>query len=160
MDATTEITTVERTVSIAARPETVWEFFVDPEKATRWMGMTATLEPEPGGVYRCEVIPGHTARGEFVELDPPHRLVYTWGWEANDKGETSLEPGSSTIEVELTPEGDGTKLRFVHRDLPSSESAESHAHGWDHYLPRLEVAAGGGDPGEDPWLTQDMQSQS
>jgi hypothetical protein len=65
-------------------------------------------------------------------------------------------PGSSTIEIELTPEGDGTSLRFVHRDLPSAESTASHGHGWDHYLTRLETAAAGGDPGEDPWLTQPM----
>ena len=156
MDATTETTTVERTISIAASPETVWEFFVDPEKLTRWKGMKADLDATPGGIYRCEVIPGHTARGEFVELDPPHRLVFTWGWE----NESAVPPGTSTIEVELTPEGDGTSLRFVHRDLPGAESAASHAHGWDHYLPRLAVAASGGDPGEDPWLTQDMQSAS
>jgi uncharacterized protein YndB with AHSA1/START domain len=157
MDATTEATVVERRISIEASPETVWEFLVDPAKATRWMGQHATFEAQPGGLYRCEVIPGHTARGEFVELDPPRRLVFTWGWEPGEKGETSLEPGASTIEVELTPEGEGTKLRFVHRDLPSAEAAESHAHGWDHYLPRLEIAAAGGDPGEDPWLTQEMQ---
>ncbi|TML15297.1 MAG: hypothetical protein E6G33_08585 [Actinobacteria bacterium] len=156
MDTTTETTTLERTISIAASPETVWEFFVDPEKLTRWKGMKADLDPTPGGIYCCEVIPGHTARGEFVELDPPHRLVFTWGWE----NESAVPPGTSTIEVELTPEGDGTRLHFVHRDLPGAESVESHAHGWDHYLPRLEIAAGGGDPGEDPWLTQDMQPES
>ena len=156
MDATTETTALERTISIAASPETVWEFFVDPEKLTRWKGMKADLDPTPGGIYRCEVIPGHTARGEFVEFDPPHRLVFTWGWE----NESAVPPGTSTIEVELTPEGNGTSLHFVHRDLPSAESVESHAHGWDHYLPRLEIAAAGGDPGEDPWLTQDMQSAS
>ena len=38
--------------------------------------------------------------------------------------------------------------RFVHRDLPKDQVAP-HAHGWDHYLPRLAVAAGGGDPGPD-----------
>jgi uncharacterized protein YndB with AHSA1/START domain len=27
------------------------------------------------------VIPGSTAVGEFVEIDPPRRLVHTWGWE-------------------------------------------------------------------------------
>ena len=58
------------------------------------------------------------------------------------------------------PEGGGTRLHFVHRDLPSESAAESHAVGWDHYLSRLEVAAAGGDPGEDPWLTQDMESTS
>jgi len=155
MDATTETTTVERTILIAASPETVWEFFVDPEKLTRWKGMQAELDPTPGGIYRCAVIPGHTARGEFVELDRPHRLVFTWGWE----NESAVPPGTSTIEVELTPEGDGTSLHFVHRDLPGAEAAASHAHGWDHYLPRLEVTASGGDPGEDPWLTQDMQAE-
>ena len=156
MDATTEATTVERTISIAAAPETVWEFLVDPDKMTRWMGMEAGLDPRAGGVYRCAVIPGHTAAGEVVEVDPPHRLVFTWGWEASGGEESPVPPGSSTIEIELTPEGDGTSLRFVHRDLPSAESAASHGHGWDHYLPRLETAAAGGDPGEDPWLTQPM----
>jgi uncharacterized protein YndB with AHSA1/START domain len=154
MDATTETTVVERTISIAASPETVWEFFVDPEKQTRWMGMNAELDPTPGGIYRCVVIPGHTARGEFVEVDPPHRLVFTFGWE----NESAVPPGTSTIEVELTPEGDGTSLHFVHRDLPGAEAAASHAHGWDHYLSRLTIAGAGGEPGEDPWLTQDMQT--
>jgi uncharacterized protein YndB with AHSA1/START domain len=154
MDATTETTSIERTISIAASPETVWEFFVDPEKLVRWKGMKADLDPRPGGIYFCEVIPGHTARGEYVELDKPRRVVFTWGWD-NEEG---VPPGSSTIEVELTPEGEGTSLHFVHRDLPTTESAESHAHGWDHYLPRLEIVAAGGDPGEDPWLTQDMQA--
>jgi uncharacterized protein YndB with AHSA1/START domain len=156
MDATTETTTVERTISIDASPETVWEFFVDPEKMTRWMGMKAELDPTSGGIYRCDVIPGHTARGEFVELDRPHRVVFTWGWE----NESGVPPGTSTIEVELTPEGDGTSLHFVHRNLPGAEAAASHGHGWDHYLQRLEVAAAGGEPGEDPWLTQDMQAES
>jgi uncharacterized protein YndB with AHSA1/START domain len=156
MDAATETTAVERTISIAASPETVWEFFVDPEKLTRWMGLSADVDPRPGGIYRCEVIPGHTARGEYVELDPPRRLVFTWGWEAGDKTDQAVPPGSSTIEIDLAPDGDATILRFVHRDLPGAEAAESHAHGWDHYLPRLVIAAGGDDAGTDPWLTQEM----
>ena len=82
------------------------------------MGIDAELEPQPGGMYWCDVIPGHIAAGEFVELDPPHRLVFTWGWEKSD-GADGDRPGTSTIEVELTPEGDGTLLHFMHRDLPS-----------------------------------------
>jgi hypothetical protein len=54
------------------------------------------------------------------------------------------------------PDGDGTTLRFVHRDLPSTEAAQSHAHGWDHYLERLRIAAAGGDAGRDPWLDGQM----
>ena len=154
MEATTETTTVERELSIAATPETVWEFLVDPEKAVRWMGMNATIEPQPGGLYYCEVIPGHTAKGEFVEVDPPHRLVYTWGWETSDQ-EGAIAPGSTRIEIQLAPKGDGTMLRFRH-DLPTANAAESHANGWDHYLGRLVIAARGADPGEDPWISGQM----
>ena len=92
-------TAIEREIAIAARPETVWEFFVDPEKACRWMGLSAELDPQPGGIYRVEVIPGNVARGVFVELDPPRRLVYTWGWEAG--AGSPVPPGSTTIEIDL-----------------------------------------------------------
>ncbi|MEA2386607.1 MAG: hypothetical protein QOJ22_781 [Thermoleophilaceae bacterium] len=161
MESTTETTTtttvVRREIEIAARPETVWEFFVDPEKLARWKGKPATaFDPREGGAYRIEIVPGHTASGEYVELDPPRRLVYTWGWEATADGPNPVPPGSSTIEVELVPTGTGTTVHFTHRDLPGVEAAESHAHGWDHYLPRLVVAAGGGDPGRDPWLDGQM----
>ena len=156
MGSTTETVSVQREIAIEASPETVWEFLVDPDKATRRMGQAASLEPRPGGAYRIEVIPGHIASGEFVEVDPPHRLVYTWGWEPGEKSSKEVPPGSSTIEIELVAEGDGTVLRFTHRDLPSAASAESHAHGWDHYLERLAVAARGGDPGTDPWISGEM----
>jgi uncharacterized protein YndB with AHSA1/START domain len=152
VETTAEATAVERELEIAASPETVWEFLVDPDKAKRWMGIDVSLDPHPGGVYRIEVIPGHIAAGEFVEVDPPRRLVYTWGWEQSGGEQSPVRPGSSTIEIELRPTASGTHLRFVHRDLPSAESAESHAHGWDHYLERLGIAAAGGDAGTDSWV--------
>jgi len=155
MESATKTIAVQREVTIAARPETVWEFLVDPDKAIRWMGLQATLDARPGGLYRVEVLPGHTARGEFVELDPPHRLVFTWGWEESEGSPNPVPPGSTTIEIELVPDGDGTLMRFVH-ELPGAESAEQHAHGWDHYLERLAVATAGGDPGADPWLAGGM----
>jgi len=148
----TDVTVVERELLIDASPETVWELLVDPAKATSWMGQQSWSEPREGGLYRVEVIPGHIARGEFIELDAPRKLVLSWGWE----GENAVPAGSSRLEFTLTPEGDGTRLHFVHSGLPSAEAAGSHAHGWDHYLERLAVAAHGGDPGEDPWLSGDM----
>jgi uncharacterized protein YndB with AHSA1/START domain len=145
--------TFESTLQIAASPETVWEFLVDPEKIVLWKGEEATFEARPGGAYRIGVLPGHAASGEIVEADPPRRLVYTWGWEPGPDGPNLVPPGSTTIEIELEPSsGGGTTLHFTHRDLPTVESAESHAEGWNHYLDRLAVAAAGGDPGRDPWL--------
>jgi|SRR5436305_5742197 len=148
METTTEPTVVTREISIGARPETVWEFLVDSEKATRWMGIAATLDPRPGGEYRVQVLSGNVASGKFVELDRPRRAVWTWGWEPG--ANTAVGPGESTVEIELAADGDGTTLRLTHT-LPSAEAAGSHGEGWDHYLARLATAAAGGDPGQDPW---------
>ena len=153
MEASIE-TAIRREIAIAASPETVWEFLVDPEKATRWMGQSASLDPRPGGEYHVEVISGNVAVGEFVEVDPPRRLVWTWGW--TDQSQSPVPPGSSTIEVELVPEGDGTLMRFTHSALPDLEATQKHAHGWDHYLERLQIVARGDDPGRDTWLDGNM----
>jgi uncharacterized protein YndB with AHSA1/START domain len=150
METTTETTRVEREVAIAAGPETVWEFLVDPEKLVRWMGVDAVVEPEPGGLYRVEVHPGTFARGEFVELDRPRRVVMTWGWEPG--AQSNLPPGASTVAIDLVPEGDGTVLRLTH-ELPSAHVGR-HGEGWEHYLGRLRLAAEGEDPGRDSWLPE------
>jgi uncharacterized protein YndB with AHSA1/START domain len=138
---------VVRELQIDAAPETVYEFLVDPDRMIQWMGSKAELEPRPGGIFRVDLNGRNVGRGEYVELDPPSRVVFTFGWEG---GTSVVEPGASTVEVSFDADGDGTLLRFTHRELPE-ESRGSHGHGWDHYLERLEVAGAGGDPGEDPW---------
>ncbi len=102
--ATTEAPVYERELQIDASPETVWEFLVDPEKVARWKGLPATaFDPQPGGAYRIEIVPGRVASGAFVELERPRRLVYTWGWEPGPEGPNPVPPGSSTVEIELEP---------------------------------------------------------
>jgi uncharacterized protein YndB with AHSA1/START domain len=140
---------VEREIRIAARPETVFEFFTDPEKMVLWKGREADLDPEPGGIYRVEMGDRIVARGEYVEVDPPRRVVFTWGWEGQESGEHAVPPGSSRVEITLDPDADGTLVRLRHLDLPE-ETREIHGQGWDLYLGRLAVAATGGDPGADP----------
>ena len=104
MDTTptaTDPTTIEREVRIAARPETVFPYFVDPARITRWMGRTAELDPRPGGRFRIDYNGEDIASGEYLEVDPPRRVVFTWGWEAPGD---PLPPGGSTVAMELTAE--------------------------------------------------------
>ena len=126
-------------------------YLVEPEKVTRWMGLTAQIGTSAGEIYRCVVNPTHTAIGEIVEIDPPHRFVFTWGWEEVAGREVTVAPGSSTVEITLAADGDGTLLRLHHFVLPAA-LGEGHTKGWDHYLARLLVTAPGGDPGRDEWL--------
>jgi uncharacterized protein YndB with AHSA1/START domain len=142
---------VERVVEIAASPESVWSYLVDPVRALRWWGRTISFDLRPGGALRVEVTIGSVASGAFVEINPPRRLVYTFGWELGGAGPELVPPGSSTVEIDLLPAGDGTRLRLVHRGLPVAHVADAHAEGWDHYLPRLAIAAADGEPGPDPW---------
>jgi uncharacterized protein YndB with AHSA1/START domain len=153
MAGTTETASLQRELQIDASPETVWEFLVDPKQMVRWMGLSASIDARPGGAYRCDVIPGHSATGEVVAVEPPHRLVFTWGWEPGEDGPSEVPPGSSTVEIRLEAREGGTHLTFTHSDFPSAEVAGKHEVGWDHYLGRLDVAAAGGDPGADPWLS-------
>ena len=136
---------VEIEVAIAARPETVFAFLTDPEKMTRWWGSMAELDPRPSGILRVAVRPGMTGRGQYLEVEPFRRVVFTWGWE--EPG-FPIAPGASTVEILLTPDGDRTLLHLIHRDLPEAVR-ESHREGWDYYLARLVIAAAGGDPGVD-----------
>jgi uncharacterized protein YndB with AHSA1/START domain len=135
---------VTREITVAAPPETVFPYFTDPGRMVRWMGTEADLDARPGGTFKVLVAGRFSAVGEYVEVDPPNRVVFTWGWE----GEGGVDPGASTVEVTLTAAGEGTRVVLVHRDL-SEESALRHDHGWEHYFSRLEIAAAGGDAGPD-----------
>jgi uncharacterized protein YndB with AHSA1/START domain len=114
---------------------------------TRWLGSEATLEPDSGGLYRVAVLPGTVASGTFVEVDPPRRLVFTFGWEPGAAGGHSavMPPGSTTVEIELEAADGGTLLRFAHRELPSPDVVPDHERGWETLLERLAIVASGGD---------------
>jgi len=132
-------------IRIDAPPEQVWEFFTRPEAIVRWMGEYAVLEPRPGGEFTVNV-KGAPVRGRYLELDPPHRLLLSWGY----AGSEELPPGASTVEVRLVRDGAGTRVHLEHRDLPDTQKP-GHAEGWKHYLARL-ATAGAGDPGPDPGM--------
>lgn len=137
-------TAIECERRIRARPETIFAYFTDSDRYTRWMGVEATLNAQPGGIYRVVTPQGYVALGEFVEVEPPKRVVFTWGWEGNPE----VPPGSTTVEVTLQQEADHTIVRLVHSGLPAA-AITPHVEGWERYLDRLVVASGGGDPGPD-----------
>ena len=87
--------------------------------------------------------------GRFVEVNAPRRLVFTWGWEGGDDAPYPVPPGASTVELELEPDGDGTRLRLTHR-IRGVDLGPLVEQGWTHYLDRLVTRAEGHDPGPDP----------
>jgi uncharacterized protein YndB with AHSA1/START domain len=93
--------------------------FADPWRWLQWQGLEAELDPRPGGVFRMNVRGDGWAGGRFLQVDPPRRIVFTWGWEIE---RSPLPPGTSVVEVELIPQGDGTLVRLTHRDLPPARS--------------------------------------
>ncbi len=140
---------VVREIRIAASPTDVFPYFTDPEKLTAWKAATVELEARPGGRFRMDVTGrGDVAHGEYLDIEPPHRIRFTWRWEHEPADTHPSAP--STVEVTLTPDGEGTLLRLVHRGIPETVRDASAA-GWAHYLARLALAASGHDPGPDPW---------
>ena len=124
-------------------PEAVFEFFVDPAKLVLWIGRRADLDARPGGRFRFEVAPGQFCEGAYVEVDRPSRVAFTWGWTDPAMG---VPPGSSRVEVDLAPDGAGTRLRLVHRGLPSDSARLLHDDGWGQFLARLVAASAGSAP--------------
>jgi uncharacterized protein YndB with AHSA1/START domain len=122
-------------IDIEAPPEIVFAHLVTPEGMVAWMGQHAELDATPGGVFALN-IEGTPIRGEYLEVDPPHLVVISWGVPGNDV----LPAGSSRVEFRLTPIAAGTRLDLAHTGLPESEQAK-HAIGWGHYLARLVEAA-------------------
>lgn len=123
--------TIEQTVHIAAPPETVWQYWVDPNRMSQWWGDAARLDPRAGGECRVEMSEGPVMVGEFLELVPHERIVFSFGWDGNAPGDP-LAPGSTRVEVILEPDGTDTKLTLRH-ELPETHAAD-HDKGWSHYL--------------------------
>jgi uncharacterized protein YndB with AHSA1/START domain len=145
---------VAASVFVEASPERVFEYFTRPEALVRWMGDFALLEPKPNGRFTLDV-GGAPVRGHYLELDPPHRLLISWGYAGSER----LPPGASTVEVRLIADGVGTRVELQHRDLPTEET-RGHVSGWAHYLGRLQTAAAGGNPGPDPGMPSGEPAKS
>jgi uncharacterized protein YndB with AHSA1/START domain len=132
-------------VDLPAPPGEVFRHLTDPAAMIRWMGQHAVLKPVPGGAFEVD-INGVPVRGQYLEIDPPHRVLVSWGV----AGSPGMPPGATEVEFTLTTIPDGTRLRLVHRGLPHGQQ-QVHAAGWQHFLARLASTAAGGEPSPDPW---------
>ncbi len=132
-------------IDIEAPPDVVFAHLTTADGMVAWMGQYADLEPSAGGTFTVD-INGTPIRGSYLEVDPPHRVVVSWGVAGSD----DHPPGSSRVEFTLSARSGGTHVELAHTGLPDSRTA-THGTGWEHFLERLERAAAGTPPGPDSW---------
>lgn len=121
---------------IAAPPSTVYRYLTESHLWSEWQGSTAQLDARQGGIFSIVMPGGMNARGQFTELVPDVRVVFTWGW----VDRPGIPPGSTIVTIDLTPTEDGTLLTLTHTNLPVEES-EHHLEGWKTMLPQLATLA-------------------
>jgi uncharacterized protein YndB with AHSA1/START domain len=129
-----------REVRVKADPSTIYALLIEPGKQS-WLGTDAEFDARPGGVYKIQVGGDHPALGEFVEVVPDEKIVFTFGW--NEPGHP-IPAGSTNVAITLIPEGDETLVRLVHSGLPD-DAISDHEQGWQHFLDRLAIVAVGGE---------------
>jgi len=137
---------VEQRVQIDAPPARVYALLTDAALLVQWLAPIAMADPVVGGEVAWTHENGDQVRGEYLELVPDRRVVFTFGW---DRADVEVPPGSTVVEIDLRPRGGGTQLHLVHRGLPGP-MVGPHAGGWANYLTRLAAVAEDRDPGPDP----------
>jgi uncharacterized protein YndB with AHSA1/START domain len=140
---------IEKQIFLDASPEEVFAYLTDSRKYLLWMGVAAELDPRPGGLFKLDPNGRDVIFGQFVEVIPPRRVVFTWGW---DEPDHPMPAGSSRVEIDLEAKNGGTLLRLRHFGVVPSRR-DRHDRGWPHYLSRLQSVVAGRDPGPDPYGT-------
>ena len=126
-----------------APPERAFKAWTSPEHIQQWMrpepGMViplVSMDLRVGGKFRIQMKKPdgefHTAVGEFREVKPPERLVYTWDWEKDGSGPEfgEVEGKPSLITVEFLKRGQQTEFVLTHSRFASVQSRDNHARGW------------------------------
>src|ERR1700720_1116225 len=104
-----------REIMIEATPETIWPFLTEPDRLVEWHGTGAEIDPRPGGIYRGPLAGRLQSAGEYGEVVPMEKVVFTFGWEEDGH---PIPPGSTTIEITGQPEGEMGGVRLGHCGLP------------------------------------------
>ena len=141
---TKEKTRLEISRVIEAPRDRVYAAWTDPEQLKQWFGpenvktRELVADARVGGTFRWDIINSEgeemTMRGEFRELQPDKKIVFTWQWEDDEDWENHI----SIVTVELCDCDGGTELRLTHEQLPNEESRDGHTRGWESALDKLE----------------------
>ncbi len=75
----------------------------------------------------------HKVSGTYREVDPPKRLVYSWGWEGDEN-----PVKDSTVTIEFIERGDATEVVLTHAIADDKERA-SHTEGWTSIFEKLDA---------------------
>lgn len=128
---------------IKASRDRVYAAWTDPDQIGKWFGpkeITTRLieiDPRVRGKYRWDLTSPEgeemTAYGEYRELQPNRKIVFTWQW-ADDE---DWKDHTSVVTIELEDAEGGTELHFRHENLPSEASRDRHTEGWNSLLDRL-----------------------
>ena len=120
---------LDRTIVIGAPQAAVFKYFTDAARWAAWWGAGSTIDPRPGGRVYVRYPTGDEAAGEVVEIDPPSRIVFTYGFV---KG-TPVPPGGSRVTISLEPAPRGTRLHLVH-EFAEAAVRDEHVQGWRYQL--------------------------
>jgi uncharacterized protein YndB with AHSA1/START domain len=139
-----EKTSLEIRRVINAPRNRVYQAWTDPAQLKEWWGPEGvrtrnfTADARVGGKYRWDLVNQEgeemTAFGEYRELVPGKKIVFTWKWDDDEAWENK----NSVVTIELSDCDGGTEVRLIHVQLPSEESRDRHNEGWSGVLDRLE----------------------
>ena len=121
--------TLDRTVVIGATPDVVFRFFTDSARWAAWWGKGSTIDPRVGGKVHIMHPGGTEAGGEIVEIDPPRRLAFTYGYANN----AATPPGSTRVTIRVEPDPAGTRLT-LHHEFKEVAARDEHIQGWRYQL--------------------------
>jgi uncharacterized protein YndB with AHSA1/START domain len=128
--------------TLPAEPADVYRALTDADELARWWGphgFTVTgldFRPEAGRGYRIAMRPpegdAFYLAGEFREVEPPHRLAFTFRWDPPDPDDRE-----TLAELALEPRGDATELDLTQHGFATEERRALHEEGWSQSLERL-----------------------
>jgi uncharacterized protein YndB with AHSA1/START domain len=126
-------------LAIDAPVERVWRAWSSAEGLSSWWwahwgDVAVAADVRVGGGYRMEA-PGHgvAVAGEYLVVEPEHRLAFTWIW-TDDEGETRDE----AVDVVFAAAGSGTVVSVRHTGPWSDGSAaDAYRQGWEFVLAQL-----------------------